>query len=111
MQTEIPIAAAPLPRQADNFTYPEIDRIYRQLRNLKRNVTSKLSRRDRAEVLIGACISEGFNSRHRIIKTLRAIGLSVNLLVKALDEGTGNDPELHLWKCDEDGRYHLLGSI
>lgn len=97
-----------MPTENRKLTYAEIDRSYKEISRLKDEIGTSLSRRDRAEVLIGACILNRFDTRHLIIKWLRVAGLSPNLVEKALDERTGPFPGEHLWRCDDTGRYHLL---
>jgi hypothetical protein len=91
-------------------TYAELDRIYRHLRGLKESLGPKANRRDRAVLMIGACILQGFDTRPLIIKGLRATGLSVDNVVGILDEQTGDVPGVHLWGCDESGIYRVLDS-
>lgn len=91
-------------------TYAETDRIYRHLFKLKASFGPKANRRERAVVMIGACILEGFDTKPEIIKGLRAAGLSVNHVQTILDQQTGIVPGLHLWQRDEEERYHLLSN-
>ena len=85
--------------------------VYDHLLELKESLGPRYNRRDRATIMIGACIETGFNTRYKIIKGLRVAGLSNNLVVGILDEQTGTVPGLHLWRCDDEGRYHLLDPI
>lgn len=91
-----------------NLTYAETDRVYRHLREVKDSLGPKANMHDRAIVLIAACISNGCDTRHQIIKRLRVTGLSVNYVIGTLDDQTGDIAGLHLWRCDDGGRYHLL---
>jgi hypothetical protein len=83
--------------------------VYGHLIELKESIGSDLSRRDRAAVLIGACITHGFDTKHQIYKGLRVAGLSANLVRDVLEELTGDVVGLHQWQSDADGQYHLLG--
>ena len=86
-------------------------KVYRHLRELKESFGPNCNRRDRAVVLIGACILKGFNTKHLIIKGTRVAGLSKNHVVGILDEQTGAVAGLHLWRCDSEGKYHLLDPV
>lgn len=108
MQTDLP---SPTERDPYFLTYPEIDKVYSELRRLKESLGPKPSRRDRAELLIGACILHRFATRHQIVKALGSIGLSKAHVVRVLDERTGPIPGEHLWVRDEAGRYQLLDAI
>lgn len=82
--------------------------VYDQLRALKESFGPSANKRDRATVLIGACILNGFDTRYLILKRLRVTGLSRNHVIDILDDLTGTVPGLHLWRCDDEGRYHPL---
>lgn len=90
------------------LTYAESDRVYRHLQDVKESFGPNPPRHDRAVVLIAACISNGFDTRHQIIKGVRVNGLSVNYALGILDDQTGEIPGIHLWRCDDAGQYHLL---
>ncbi len=86
--------------------YGEISRVYHHLGEVKATFGPNPHRPTRAIVLIGACISNNFNTRHLIIKGCRVTGLSVNHVTKLLDEHTGD-----LWRRDDEGVYHLLDPV
>ena len=81
---------------------------YEHLLELKESLGPNVNRRDRVVVMIGACIEQGFNERQLILKGLRVAGLSREHVVGVLDGQTGTVPGLHLWRRDEDGKYHPL---
>lgn len=89
------------------MSYAQADKVYRHLSDLKEEIGTSLSRRDRALVMIQACIANGFDTRNQILKGLRSRGLAPTLFLKLLDEHTGDVPAVHLWRCDEAGCYHL----
>ena len=82
--------------------------VYRHLREVKESFGPHCDRRVRAVVLIGACIEQGFDTRHKIIKGTRVVGLSKSHVLGLLDENTGDVPGVHLWQLGSDGRYRLL---
>lgn len=96
---------SPVPPQPAKLTYPEMDAVYRALYALKREIGLSLTRRERAEVMIGACILRRFDTQELIVKALRSIGLSPNLVLDTLRDRTGDDPWAHLWRCEDSGRY------
>lgn len=104
MQTDLP---APL-RDPYFLTYPQIDQVYRELDRLKESFGLNPPRRYRAEIMIGACILHKFNTQRLIVKALGSRGLSRNFVIRLLHERTGELPGEHLWRYDDDGRYHLL---
>lgn len=108
MQTEIPGTSRPAPRSADGFTYAQIDRVYGNLAKFKESLGPSPNRRYRAQMMIGVCIAEGFNTHYRITQAMRVMGLGKDHVLRTLSERTGDDPEVHLWRRDEDGLYHLL---
>jgi len=91
------------------LTYPQIDAVYKHLRELKCSFGLKCDRRERAVVIIAACISNGFDTRSQIIKGISALGLSKDHVLGLLDEQTGTVPGLHLWSREPEGHYRLLG--
>ena len=107
MHIETRVVPVSVDTEEKPFTYPEINALYLHLFTLKENIGKTLSRRERAEVMIGACILRRFDTRGQIVKALRASGLSPNLVIDALNDRTGDDPWAYLWRRDDSGRYHL----
>lgn len=93
-----------------HLTYAQADAVYRHLRTLKESLAAELKPRDRAAVMIGACILQGFDTKHQIYKGLRVARISANLVRDVLEELTGDVAGLHQWQRDADGQYHLLGA-
>ena len=82
--------------------------VYEHLLKLKESLGPKANRRERVVIMIAACIEQGFDERQLILKALRVAGLSREHVIGVLDGQTGNVPGLHIWRRDEDGKYHLL---
>lgn len=82
--------------------------VYDHLLDLKRSLGPDCNRHDRAILLIAACIENKFDTRHKILKGTRVAGLSASNVIARLDDNTGEVVGIHLWRCDADGRYHLL---
>lgn len=101
-------ADTPCPPAPTKLTYPEIDAVYRELYALKSQIGSTLTRRERVEVMIGACILRRFDTQGQIVKVLGSMGFSMDHVIKVLHERTGPVPSFHLWQQDEGERYRLL---
>jgi hypothetical protein len=79
----------------------ETTAVFERLRALKRELRSKhCSQRDTALIMIEAIISEGVNTRTRIIGAADRLGFSKQFIAKLLDEGC-----LARWQRLADGRY------
>jgi hypothetical protein len=81
--------------------------VYDHLLKLKASLGPKYDRRDRAILLIIACIEKGFDTRHKILEGTRVAGLSRDNVEARLAENTGEIAGMHLWRLDADGRYFL----
>ncbi len=66
------------------------------------------SKHDQAIAVITACISEGVNTRPRLVGAMRHLGFDYRHAALTLNNGTGSDPERHRWQRDAEGRYSLL---
>lgn len=94
------------PHANRQLTYAEMDAIYAQLRKVREDCrTMGMNRHGSAIVLIAECIDKGFNTGRRITSALSALGYDKRQVGILLSENTGDDPQLHGWRRDDDGFY------
>ncbi len=101
VQTNAPAAVTFGPSNAETNAF------FEGLRELLAACGPKPDRNDAAVVLITACIEGGWDTRPRIVGALKRLGLDHRHVAIILKRGTGDNPRLHRWKCDAEGRYTL----
>lgn len=69
----------------------------------------EINRHDRAVVMIEACIAQGINTRAAILQVANRLGFTRGHVPVILSKETGDNPTVHRWRLDEDGRYVLHG--
>ena len=93
--------------QMSDETKEQTAHIFRKLRMLMDALGQKPNRNDLAVLVISACILEGRDTRGRIQGTLRTLGFKPPHVASVLNHGTGDDPELHGWQLNCEGRFQL----
>ena len=99
------VAAAAI--QTPDRSKEEDAEAYRRLRRLQRAFGANPNKHELALTLITACILQGWDTRSRIVGTLRKLGLDHGHAVLMLTEGTGSNPSRHRWERGVDGHYRL----
>ena len=77
------------------------------LRQMLDRLGSDVKDHDRADIVIVALISQGIATRSEIISVTDRLGFTRGHVPIRLKFGAGNNPALHRWWLDADGRYHL----
>jgi hypothetical protein len=92
----------------DLLSRDDVDAAFRALRTLKASFGLKPNKDDVTVTLIGACITEGFDTERRIIGALRRLNIHEAHVRALLRYHTGDDPERHLWREGKGGRYVMV---
>ena len=71
-------------------------------------IPPQCNKHDRVIVLIEACLDEGIDTRKGIVDALVKLGFNYRHVAILLNEGTGESPERHNWRRDENGRYSRI---
>lgn len=84
----------------------EVNAAFDRLREMMDGCSAS-SRNLAAQLLISACILEGFDTRRRIVGAMRRLGFDYRHVVIILKAGTGSHTN-DWWQVDAEGRYHNL---
>jgi hypothetical protein len=81
--------------------------IFDSLRDVRAAFGPKPNKNDLVDTLIEVCIAEGLNTRVRIVRALKHLGLNYRHVAMRLNSGTGTDPNSYRWQVDADRVYSL----
>lgn len=90
-----------------NTPQAEVNEAFSALRAFDRQLAQTVNKNDRVHALISACITEGMNTRLRIVRALERIGHAKPHVVICLRNGTRLNPEAPYWGVDGNGIYYL----
>lgn len=83
----------------------EVATVFRRLRDLKKALRPHVDSNLLAIEMIKAIIGEGWDTGPRIIGTMKQLGFDAKHAGATLGKNRGNNPKLHYWLREEDGRY------
>jgi hypothetical protein len=91
-------------------TPEEVAIVYRRLRDLKRALRRHLDGNLLAIEMIKVVIEEGWNTGPRIVGTMKQLGFDGKHAGATLAKNRGENPNVHHWQRDLEGRYQVLHS-
>lgn len=77
------------------------------MRSMLEGFGPDVNKHDRADVVIQACIAQGFFTRAQIIDIAKQLGLNPAHVAIRLKAGAGRNPDVYMWHHDDDGQYSL----
>lgn len=87
------------------LTRDEVAEVYQRLRALKKALRPHMDKNLLAIEMIKAIISEGWDTGRRINGTMEQLGFDEVHARTILGKNRGNNPAVHYWRREEDGRY------
>jgi hypothetical protein len=82
--------------------------VFRRLRALKKDLRPHVDSNLLAIEMIKAIIGEGWDTGPRIVGTMKQLGFDGKHAGATLGKNRGENPEVHYWRRDAEGRYHDL---
>lgn len=87
------------------LTLEEVAAVFQRLRSLKKVLRPHLDSNMLAVAMIKAIIREGWDTGPRIVGMMKQLNFDGQHAGAILAKSRGDNPDLHYWRRDADGRY------
>jgi hypothetical protein len=91
-----------------NLPREEVAAVFRRLRDLKKALRPHVDSNLLAIEMIKAIIEEGWDEGPRIVGTMKQLGFDGKHAGATLGKNRGENPKVHYWRRDQEGRYHVF---